>query len=85
MKQKDIALFVLIGFVSALFSVIASNYFITPDSVKNQKAEVIEPISAEFVIPKSDDKYFNKDANNPTKLIQIGDGENPDPYKDASN
>ncbi len=73
MKQKDIALFVVVGIVTAVFSVIASNYLITPAQNKKQEAEIVEPISAEFSVPTSDNKYFNKNAINPTKLIQIGD------------
>ncbi len=80
MKQKDIALFVVVGIVSAVFSVVLSNFFIAPDSNKQQQAEVVDPISAEFSVPATDNKYFNKDAINPTKLIQIGDNPNNVPF-----
>lgn len=73
MKQKDIALYIVIGVLSAVISVVASNFFFTPSDIKQQSAEVVEPISADFNQPAKDDKYFNKDAINPTKLIQIGD------------
>lgn len=80
MKQKDIALFIIIGVISAIISVVASNFFFTPDNVKQQKAEKVDTISAEFTIPTADNKYFNKDSINPTKLIQIGDDANNTPF-----
>lgn len=80
MKQKDIALFVVVGAFSAIFSVIISNYLITPADDKKQQAEKVAPISSEFTVPSADNKYFNKDAVNPTKLIQIGDGGNKSPF-----
>lgn len=80
MKQKDIALFLVIGIVSAIFSVIASNILITPAQVKKQQAEKVDKISSQFAVPESDSKYFNKDSVNPTKLIQIGDNTNDAPF-----
>ncbi len=85
MKQKDIAVFILVAFISAIFSVVASNYLFTPDSVKKQKAEVVDLISADFDTPEQNDKYFNSKANNPTQLIKIGEDPNTDPFKDVNN
>lgn len=78
MKQKDIALFVAVGLFSAVFSVLMSNFFFTPKNEKVQKAEVVEPISTQFVRPNP--KFFNKDSINPTKRIQIGDNTNTVPF-----
>ncbi len=80
MKQKDIALFLAVGMVSAVFSVVISNFLITPSKIKKQQAEVVNPITADFSVPDSDNKYFNKDSVNPTKLIQIGEGTNTSPF-----
>ena len=80
MKQKDIALFIVVGVFSAVFSVLISNFLITPADSKKQEAEVVAPISADFTVPAADNKYFNADAVNPTKLIQIGDGGNQSPF-----
>lgn len=85
MKQKDIALFIVVAFISTILSVIASNYLFTPSSIKIQKTEVVDTISAEFNIPAKSDKYFNKKANNPTKLIKIGEDPNKDPFKGTAN
>lgn len=84
MKQKDIALFLVIGIISAVFSIIVSRLLITPAKSKSQKAEVVQPISASFAIPTADDKYLNKDAVNPTKLIQIGDENNATPFNGSA-
>lgn len=80
MKQKDIGLFVAVALFSGIFSVIISNLLITPNKIKKQQAEKVAPISADFSVPTSDSKYFNKDSINPTKLIQIGDGSNASPF-----
>lgn len=78
MKDKDIILIIVVVFFSAVTSYVLSNILIT--SPKNRKAtvEVIEPISPEFAEPSN--KYFNDQAINPTKLIQIGDTANTDPF-----
>ncbi len=78
MKQKDIALLIVVGFISALFSVGISRFLITPKSGRNQTAEVVQPITPEFKNP--DSKYFNQDSNNPTKRIQIEDNANKTPF-----
>jgi hypothetical protein len=79
-------LIIVVGIVSAVISVVASNFLINPSNNRKQEAEVVEPISAEFNVPTSDNKYFNKDAVNPTKLIQIGDNSNKTaPFNDEAN
>jgi hypothetical protein len=79
MKQKDIALFIVIAFVSAVISLIVSNQIISTPTNREQKVEVIDPITADF--PTPDSKYFNTNALDPTQLIQIGDNTNPQPFK----
>lgn len=74
MKQKDVTLFLLIGIISAIISFVISGAVISPAKNRSQQVEVVDPITADFSVPASDNKYFNKDAINPTKLIQIGDG-----------
>lgn len=81
MKQKDIALFAVVGIFSAIISVLLSNFLITPASNKQQKAEIVEAITSDFPTPASDSPYFNKDSINPTQLIQIGDSPNDKPFK----
>lgn len=77
-------MFIVIGVISAIVSVVASNFFFTPDSVKQQEAEKVDAISAQFDVPPTDSKYFNKDSINPTKLIQIGEDPNASPFNGIS-
>lgn len=78
MKQKDILLIVVVVFFSGTFSLFISNVLISSPSNRQEKVEVVEPIEAAFNTP--DNKFFNKDAVNPTKLIKIGDKTNPNPF-----
>ena len=80
MKQKDIALIIIVVFISAVFSLIISNYLFASPNNRQENVEVVEPISAEFKVPKSDDKYFNAQAIDPTQIIKIGDNNNQQPF-----
>jgi hypothetical protein len=83
MKQKDIALIIVVSFISAIFSYILSNAIIGSPTTKREKVEVVEAIKPDFIQP--DSRYFNTDAVNPTQLIQIGNNPNPVPFKSANN
>lgn len=85
MKKKDLPLYIVVALTSTILSVLVSNFLITPNKIKVQNAEVVDAISPEFNKPSSNNKYFNKDANNPTKLIQIGSNTDQDPFKAVSN
>lgn len=78
MKQKDIAVIVASGILAAIFSLILVQIVFVPKDTKELKTEVVDPISAEF--PQPDKAVFNQNAINPTQLIQIGDGTNPNPF-----
>lgn len=83
MKQKDIALIVVIGFFSAIFSLVISNVFLaTPDNLTTT-VEKVPVISAEFSEP--DDRYFNAEALNPTRIITIGENTNQDPFQSSED
>jgi hypothetical protein len=78
MKQKDLALIIIIVFVGGIFSFVVSNRFISSPE-HNEKAAKVTPITAEFEEP--DSSYFNDKSINPTQLIQIGNGNNESPLK----
>lgn len=83
MKQKDIALIVVVIFLSGIMSFFVSKtLFASPKDLQSQ-VEVVEPISAEFKQP--DTRYFSKDSINPTKPIIIGDGQNQQPFQQSQN
>lgn len=78
MKQKDFMLILVIVFVSGVFSLVLSNFLFTSGDKRQEKVEVVEPISADFVQPST--KYFNSDSVDPTKLITIGENNNNQPF-----
>lgn len=82
MKQKDIALIIIIVFISAIVSLFVSKaVFVSPKN-RQQKVEVVQPITADF--PKPDSQFFNSQANDPTKLITIGQNANNDPFSSTT-
>lgn len=78
MKQKDIALIIIVIFVGGVFSVIMTKTVFVSTTSKQQTAQKIEPISNEF--KEADKTVFNQNAINPTKLIRIGDESNTSPF-----
>lgn len=77
MKQKDIALIMIVVFVAAFASFFLSGMIFKSNNLR-EKVETVEPISAEFKQPS--EKYFNTSSINPTQLIRIGDNKNPQPF-----
>ena len=70
MKQKDIALIIVIAFVSGVVSFFVSNkLFVTPNN-RQQEVEVVDPINATFQTP--DTKYFNSSSIDPTPTGSLG-------------
>jgi hypothetical protein len=77
MKQKDIIVLIVVGFIAAVFSLILSQTLFSTKKL-DQKAEVVEKITADF--PDPDKSVFNENAIDPTQLIQIGDTPNSNPF-----
>ena len=82
MKQKDILLVVVVIIVSAVMSVVLSNMLISSPKNRQQKVEVVGPISPDFAQP--DQKYFNSNSVDPTQLIQIGGNSNTQPFNGSN-
>jgi hypothetical protein len=78
MKRKDLIIIIFVVVVSAIFSYLLFSQFLTPDNKKQQQVEVVKAITSEFQIP--DNKQFNSEAYNPTKLIEIGPNANEQPF-----
>lgn len=81
MKQKDIALIIVVTVISGIVSFFVSNTLFASPEDRQQKVEVVEKISASFPTPSN--KYFNTESINPTELIQIGTSTNPNPFNGA--
>lgn len=78
MKQKDIALVLIIAFVSAVVSFVVSNkVFVTPAN-RQQPVEVVDVINSSFQQP--DSKYFNGNSIDPTLSSTLGTGNNQNPF-----
>lgn len=82
MKQKDIALIIVIVFISGVASFFISNALFASPKDRDQKVEKVEAITADF--PTPDKKYFNSQSIDPTQLIQIGESTNPNPFNGAT-
>jgi hypothetical protein len=79
MKRKDLTTIITVAVTSGVFALIISVLLISPSKNRHQKVEVIQPITAEF--QKPDTKYFNAQSIDPTKLIEIGNGSNTQPFR----
>jgi hypothetical protein len=78
MKQKDLALILVIAILSGVLSLLISGWLFAKPADRKQKAEIVDVITSDFSTP--DDKYFNVNSVNPTQLIQIGNSNNPNPF-----
>lgn len=78
MKQKDIALIIVIVAVSGIISFLASRWIFARPADRQQEAEVVDVITSDFPLP--DTKYFNNQSIDPTQLIEIGNSNNPNPF-----
>jgi hypothetical protein len=78
MKQKDIALIILIAGIAGVVSFFASRTLFASANARSQKAEVVDMITTDFQTPSS--KYFNTNSVDPTQLIQIGNSNNTNPF-----
>lgn len=82
MKQKDIALIIVIVAISGIVSFLASGWIFAKPADRQQKAEVVDIITSDFPLP--DSKYFNNNSVDPTQLIEIGGSNNPNPFGGSS-
>lgn len=78
MKKNDIALIILIASISMVVTYFIAKAIIGTPKSKQVSAEVVEPIKPDLVQPSN--KIFNRDAINPTVVIQIGNPSNQQPF-----
>ena len=74
MKQKDVALILIVVTVSAVFSLLIAKIFISSPKNRQEKVEVVGEISSVF--PEVDKQFFHEQSINPTVIIQIGNDQN---------
>lgn len=83
MKQKDIALILVIAFVGAFVSLFVSKLIFVSPKNRQQSVEVVQPITSNF--PQPDNTYFNSSSFDPTKLITVGQNSNTNPFNGTSS
>jgi len=78
MKQKDIALIVVVVVISGTISFFISKMLFSVPKSRQSKVEVVQAITSDF--PTPDARYFNANSVDPTKNITIGDSQNSQPF-----
>lgn len=78
MKRNDIALIILIVSITLVISFLIVKAVFGEPQNEAVKVEKVEPITSQITQPSS--SIFNKDAINPTVVIQIGNPANQQPF-----
>jgi hypothetical protein len=78
MKQKDLALIIVIAFIGAIASLFISKIIFVSPKDRQQQVEVVQAITTNFPAPSP--VYFNSSSIDPTKLITIGQNANSNPF-----
>jgi len=78
MKQKDIALIlVIVAFSGVISFVISGKIFVTPSN-RQQKVQTVDVIESTFEKPS--EKYFNDQSIDPAQLVRISNNNNQTPF-----
>ncbi len=78
MKQKDLTLILVMVFIGVIVALVVSRLIFSSPKNREQTVEVVDVISSEFSEPPA--RYFNAESTNPTQQIEIGTGNNPNPF-----
>lgn len=78
MKRSDIAVLALIVSLTLVISFLVVKGLFGEAQNESVRVEKVEPISATIVEPSP--SIFNRDAINPTVVIQIGNPANQQPF-----
>lgn len=81
MKQKDIAIILVVIVVSGVVSFFAGRFFFNKPQNRQVQAEIVDVISTEFTRPST--KYFNEKSIDPAEQVFIGQGANATPFTTA--
>jgi len=74
MKQKDVALVLIMVFISAILALVISKFVFSAPQNREQKAEVVDEITPDFSTPPT--KYFNAQSVDPAQPISVGTNNN---------
>ena len=78
MRKNDLALIVLIVSISLVISYFVIKAVLGSPKSQQATAEAVEPITPGLTTPSP--QIFNRDAINPTVVIQIGNPSNQQPF-----
>ena len=70
MKQKDIAVVIVIVVIGGIISFFVSGWVFGGEKAV-LSTTVVDPIAVDF--PTPDERYFNPNSIDPTRIIEIGD------------
>lgn len=79
MRQKDIAVLILVAAISAMISFFVSGMLFGSPSDREEQVEEVQAISSS--LDQADQRYFNDQAIDPTQPITIGPNANPAPFQ----
>jgi hypothetical protein len=82
MKQKDVALIIVVAAISGVLSFVVSHFVFSSPSNRTQTAEVVDAINNQFTTPSS--KYFNANSIDPAQAVTVGNSNNTDPFNGTS-
>lgn len=83
MKQKDVALILVIAIISGTLSFVVSSKFVKTPHNSQQKVEKVDAITTDF--SGFNDKYFNQNSIDPAQFVQIGNNHNLNPFSGTNN
>ncbi|HEY4963387.1 MAG TPA: hypothetical protein VIH90_01695 [Candidatus Saccharimonadales bacterium] len=83
MKQNDYILLIVTVFISVFASIIVSKLIFSSPNNLSQQVDVVPAISTSF--PATNSQYFNQQSIDPTQIINIGPGNNQQPFNGAGN
>lgn len=78
MKQKDVALIIFIAAISGIIAYTASHFLFATPANRQKQVAVVSPISTDFATP--DSQFFNSQSIDPSRLIEVGGNNNPNPF-----
>ncbi|HUD06188.1 MAG TPA: hypothetical protein VMR18_04725 [Candidatus Saccharimonadales bacterium] len=82
MKQKDLAIIILVVAISGIISYVVSNKIISTPADRQLNVQVAPAINTNFTKPNA--TYFNSQSIDLTQLIQIGNNSNQTPFNQTT-
>lgn len=82
MKQKDVALIILIIGISAGMAFAVSNFLFATPQNRQQNVAIVDKITSQFTSPSS--QFFNIHSIDPAQLIEVQSSNNSNPFNGSA-